>query len=107
VDRPRKLQAENILSTTHEMVAIITGVEANGYRLNVKHPFGVGDTFEWIGPGLIGGNVTIASIMRNGAPIERSHCGTEVVVTLEGAPELPALAILRRRRRNDVRSPKG
>jgi len=97
-DRPRKLQTENRLSTTHEMVAIVMGREAAGYRLNVKHPFGAGDVFEWIGPGLTGDTVTIASIARNGAPIERSHCGTEVTVAFEGDPELPDLAILRRSR---------
>ncbi len=97
-DRPRKLQAENILTTTHEMVAIVMGREAAAHRLNVKHPFGVGDTFEWIGPGLTGGTITLASIARDGHPIERSHCGTEVAVTFADDTPLPDLAILRRRR---------
>ncbi|MBL7077167.1 MAG: U32 family peptidase C-terminal domain-containing protein [Kiritimatiellae bacterium] len=97
-DRPRKLQAENRLMSTHEMVAIVTGREADGYHLNVKHPFGAGDTFEWIGPEMTGGEATIASITRDGNPIERSHCGTEVTVAFEGNTHLPALAILRRGR---------
>jgi putative protease len=96
--RPRKLQTENRLTTTHEMVAIVIAQEADGCRLNVKQPFGAGDTFEWIGPAMAGGDVTIRSITRDGKPIDRSHCGTEVTVLLEGQPTLPDLAILRRAR---------
>ncbi|MDP6630336.1 MAG: peptidase U32 family protein [Kiritimatiellia bacterium] len=98
VDRPRKLQAENRLMTTHEMVAILVGRDADDYRLNVKHPFGVGESFEWIGPAATGGSVTIASIARDGSPTERSHCGTEVTVAFEGDVQLPDLAVLRRQR---------
>ncbi len=97
-DRPRKLQVENRLMTTHELVAIVEAAEADGYRLNVKQPFGVGDAFEWIGPAMAGGDVIVQSIARDGKPIERSHCGTEVTVAFEGDTELADLAILRRRR---------
>jgi len=47
---------------------------------------------------MAGGQATIQSITRDGKPIERSHCGTEVTVTFEGDAKLPDLAILRRRR---------
>jgi putative protease len=98
-DRPRHLQAENRLMSTHDMVALVDSHDGDGYRMNVKHPFGVGDELEWIGPGMRGGQLAIASIRKpGGAPIERSHCGTEVRVTLEGDMEIPELAILRRPR---------
>lgn len=97
-ERPRPSSPDQPVST-HDMVALVTGRSAEGYHMNVKHPFGAGDVLEWIGPGMAGGWAEIASITRpGGSPIARSHCGTDVIVTLAGETGLPDLAILRRRR---------
>ena len=49
-DRPRKLQTENRLMSTHEMVALVDAHDSDGYRMNVKHPFGVGTRWNGSGP---------------------------------------------------------
>ncbi|NQU41488.1 MAG: U32 family peptidase [Lentisphaerae bacterium] len=98
-DRPRQLQAENRLMSTHDIVAWVDGCEGDTYRMKVKQPFGVGDELEWIGPAMRGGRLQIAAITSaNGSALDRSHCGTDVTVAAIGTAPLPALAIVRRLR---------
>ncbi len=99
LDHPGKLQVGNHLMSTHDMVAIVNGRDGGDCLMTVKQPFGVGDGYEWIGPGMASGRLRVASITRaDGIPQERSHCGTEVAVAFEGDAQLPDLAILRRPR---------
>ncbi len=98
LDRPESLQTHNRPVSTHEVVALVTGVRDGRYALEVKNSFLEGDELEWIAPGMASGTVRVEAIAKaDGKATQRGHCGSDALVTLGEGTLLPETAILRRR----------
>jgi putative protease len=98
LDRPESLQTHNRPVSTHEVVALVTGVRDGRYALEVKNSFLEGDELEWIAPGMASGTVRVEAIAKaDGKATQRGHCGSDALVTLGEGALLPEHAILRRR----------
>jgi len=103
---PTDLQTHNQPESTCDVLGYVTSVCGNKHTISVKNPFAAGETVEWIAPCAAGdslhdaqGKLLVSAIsLPNGAPRERSHCGTTVEVVFGEDAMLPSDAILRRRK---------
>jgi len=97
--KPDRLQSDSKPISSATIIGFIEEVNENIYRISVKNPFSVGETLEWIGPEMTGGEVAVESIVNEKRQsLERSICGTKVQVTFSGAPQLPKHTIFRKRK---------
>jgi putative protease len=98
-DQPQSLQTFNHPISTCETVGYLKGRHHGFYAIEVKNPFAVGDTIEWIGPEMTGGSVIIRGIYTvDGEEISQAISSTIVHVELQSDHlNLPTFAIFRRR----------
>ena len=103
---PDSIQTHNAPESTCDVLGHVTDRSGDTHTIEVKNPFSVDETIEWIAPlpGAAGsltasqGTVTVAQILgENGRPRERSHCGTVSTVTFTGARCFPVGTCFRRR----------
>ncbi|MHC4885350.1 MAG: U32 family peptidase C-terminal domain-containing protein [Planctomycetota bacterium] len=95
---PERLQVNNTVSGTYDVVGLVTGLDGDTLQLLVKNPFRVDETLKWVGPDNSAGTLTVASILGpDRRPRDAAHPGTTVTVTLTDSPPPPELALLRRR----------
>ena len=93
------LQADGRPFSTTEVLGLVTGVTDDTHVISAKNPFALGDTIEWIGPGMTGGSVRVVDIRdASGAPLEKTHCGTEARVCFADGASTGENAVLRRLR---------
>lgn len=97
--KPDCLQSDSKPISSATIIGFIEEANENIYRISVKNPFSVGETLEWIGPEMTGGEVAVESIVNEKRQsLERSICGTKVQVTFSGYPRLPEHTIFRKRK---------
>lgn len=96
---PESLQSDSKPLSSATIIGFIEAASDKTYKVSVKNPFSVGETLEWIGPEMTGGEVAVESIVNEKRQsLERSICGTKVQVTFSGAPHLPEHTIFRKRK---------
>ncbi|PIE18025.1 MAG: peptidase U32 [Proteobacteria bacterium] len=105
-NNPRSLQTHNRPVSQAKVIAYLARdpgaapetASDDAIALSVKNPFAPGDKLEWIGPGFVGGELTVASIVdEEGAALKRTISATTVWVDFHKPVELPPQAIIRRR----------
>lgn len=95
---PESLQAHNWLLGTCKMLGVVDSVSEKIHTILVKNPFSVDSEIEWIGPGMIGGMVSVNEICnQNGEKLQKPYGGSVVSVSFKNEVVLPEHAILRRR----------
>ena len=87
---PESLQTDSRPVSTHRFVGRVIDAET----VDIRNRFSVGDSLEWVGPGLEGGTLRVPPMLdAKGKPVERCHAGTQVTM----AHGLPVNTILRSR----------
>ena len=99
-DHPQSLQTFNHPVSTCEIVGYVRDHCDDVCTIEVKNPFMMGETLEWIGPAMTGGTLTIDGIRTEaGEDVPRTISATLVHVTLgQAIPNLSKFSILRRRK---------
>ena len=105
--QPESIQTHNAPESTCDVLGYVVEATDGRHTIDVKNPFTVGETVEWIAPTAAAsgsladsqGTVTVAEIIGdNGKPRERSHCGTRATVSFTDGHRFPLYSCLRRRR---------
>ncbi len=96
---PGSLQSDSKPLSCATIIGFVEAANEKMYKVSVKNPFSVGESLEWIGPGMSGGEVRVENIVNEKRQtLERSICGTRVQVMFSGAPHLPVHTIFRKRK---------
>ncbi len=98
-NEPERLQSDSKPLSSASIIGFVEETDANVHLVSVKNPFSVGESLEWIGPGMRSGEVVVESIINEkNQSLERSICGTKVQASFSGSPQLPKHTIFRKRK---------